>query len=177
MDTINFVLILMLVLVITFAWTGFLGAPWVPTSMKMVHKMLTMAGVGPEDLVYDLGCGDGRMIITAARDFGARAVGIEIDPLRYLWCQALVSFLGLRDRVKVVFGNFFTQDLSEADVVTCYLLQATNLKLERKLKRELHPGTRVVSNRFSFPGLYKVRQDGEAKLYLCNFGQRVKPYQ
>jgi SAM-dependent methyltransferase len=161
----------MLVLVITFAWTGFFGAPWVPTSMKMVHKMLAMAEVGPDDLVYDLGCGDGRMIITAARDFGARAVGIEIDPLRYLWCQALVSVLGLRDRVKIVYGNIFTQDLSEADVVACYLLQATNLKLERKLKKELRPGIRVVSNRFSFPGLYKVRQDGEARLYLCNFKQ------
>jgi SAM-dependent methyltransferase len=161
----------MLVLVITFAWTGFIGAPWVPTSMKMVHKMLAMAEVGPDDLVYDLGCGDGRMIITAARDFGARAVGIEIDPLRYLWCQALVSVLGLRDRVIIVYGNIFTQDLSEADVVACYLLQATNLKLERKLKKELRPGIRVVSNRFSFPGLYKVRQDGEARLYLCNFKQ------
>jgi predicted RNA methylase len=128
-----------------------------------------MADVGPEDLVYDLGCGDGRLIVTAACDYGALAVGIEIDPLRFLWCKALISVLGLRDRVKIVYGNFFSQDLSEADVVTCFLVQATNLRLETKLKRELRPGTRVVSNRFAFPGLYKVRQDGEAKLYLCNF--------
>lgn len=164
-------LLFILVLVITFAWTGLFGAPWVPTSMKMVHKMLAIAEVGPDDLVYDLGCGDGRMIITAARQYGSRAVGVEIDPLRYLWCQMLISVLGLRDRVKVVYGNFFNQDLSEADVVTCYLLQATNLKLENKLKQELHPGTRVVSNRFSFPGLYKVREDGDARLYLANFTQ------
>jgi 16S rRNA A1518/A1519 N6-dimethyltransferase RsmA/KsgA/DIM1 with predicted DNA glycosylase/AP lyase activity len=156
-------------MVITFVWTSFFGAPWVPTSMKMVHKMLAMAEVGPDDLVYDLGCGDGRMIVTAARRYGSRAVGIEIDPLRYLWCQILISVFGLRDRVKIVYGNFFKQDLSEADVVTCYLIQSTNIKLEKKLKQELRPGTRVVSNRFSFPGLYKVRQDGEAKLYLCNF--------
>jgi predicted RNA methylase len=145
--------------------------------MKMVHKMLAMAEVGPDDLVYDLGCGDGRMIITAARRYGAKAVGVEIDPLRYLWCQMLISVLGLRDRVKIVYGNLYTQDLSGADVVTCYLLQATNLKLEKKLKRELRPGTRVVSNRFSFPGLYQVRQDGEAKLYLANFGQDEGPTQ
>ena len=106
----------------------------------------------------DLGCGDGRMIITAVRRYGARAVGIEIDPLRYLWCQFLVSVLGLRDRVKIIFGNFFSQDLSDADVITCYLLQDTNEKLEGKLKQELRPGTRVVSHDFTFPGLSKVRR-------------------
>jgi SAM-dependent methyltransferase len=125
-----------------------------------------MAEVGPGDIVYDLGCGDGRMIVTAARRYGARAVGIEIDPLRYLWCQTLITVLGLRDRVRVVYGSFYRQDLSGADVVTCYLLQSTNEKLEGKLKRELHPNTRVVSNEFTFPGLHLRRRDGEAKLYL-----------
>jgi SAM-dependent methyltransferase len=133
----------------------------------MVRKMLTLAEVGPGDLVYDLGCGDGRMIVTAARRYGARAVGIEIDPLRYVWCQLLITVLGLRDRVRIVYGDFFSQDLSEADVVTCYLLQSTNNELEGKFKRELAPGTRVVSNTFTFPGLPRVRQDGDASLYLC----------
>jgi SAM-dependent methyltransferase len=137
----------------------------------MVNKMLTMAEVGPGDLVYDLGCGDGRMIVTAARRYGARAVGIEIDPLRYLWCQILITVLGLRDRVKIVFGDFFTRDLRDANVVTCYLLQDTNNKLEGKFERELRPGTRVASNTFTFPGLLNVRQDGGAALYLANFGQ------
>jgi predicted RNA methylase len=152
-------------------WTGARGAPWVPTSLKKVRKMLTMAEVGPGDLVYDLGCGDGRTIVTAARRYGARAVGIEIDPLRYLWCQLFITVLGLRDRVRIVYGDFFNQDLSDADVVTCYLLQDTNDKLEEKFKRELRPGTRVVSNTFTFSGLHKVRQDGDARLYLCNFGR------
>jgi SAM-dependent methyltransferase len=132
--------------------------------------MLTLAEVGPGDLVYDLGCGDGRMVVTAARRYGARAVGIEIDPLRYAWCQALITVLGLRDRVRIVYGDFFSQDLSDADVVTCYLLQSTNNRLEGKLNQELRPGTRVVSNTFTFPGLSKVRQDGDAKLYLCAQG-------
>jgi predicted RNA methylase len=132
----------------------------------MVHKMLTMAEVGPGDLVYDLGCGDGRTIVTAARRYGARAVGVEIDPLRYIWCQILITVLGLRDRVRVIYGNFFSQDLSDADVVTCYLLQDTNNKLEEKFKRELASGTRVVSNTFTFSGLHKVRQNGDARLYL-----------
>jgi predicted RNA methylase len=134
--------------------------------MDMVHKMLTIAEVGPDDLVYDLGCGDGRTIVTAARRYGARAVGIEIDPLRYIWCQMLITVLGLRDRVQIVYGDFFNQDLSNADVVTCYLLQDTNKKLEEKFKRELDSDTWVVSNTFTFPGLHRVRKDGEARLYL-----------
>lgn len=160
---------LFIVIAISASWTQFSGAPWVPSSMAMVHTMLRMAEVGPDDTLYDLGCGDGRLIIVAARSYGARAVGIEIDPLRFIWCQALITILGLRDRVSIVFGNMFSQDLHDADVITCYLLQCTNEKLEGKLKQELRPGTRVVSNCFSFPGLMKVRQDGDARLYLCNF--------
>lgn len=134
--------------------------------MSKVHKMLDMAEVGPDDLLYDLGCGDGRMIVTAARHYGARAVGIEIDPLRYLWCQTLVTILGLRDRIRVVYGDFNAQDLSAADVVTCYLLQRTNEQLEEKFKRELRPSTRVLSHDFTFPGLQLVRKDDDDWLYL-----------
>ena len=160
--------ILAFVLLISILWPGLRGAPWVPTSLSKVRKMLSMTEVGPDDLVYDLGCGDGRMFVTAARRYGARAVGIEIYPLRYLWCQVLITVLGLRGRVRVVYGDFFTQDLSDADVVTCYLLQSTNEKLEGKLKQELDRSTRVVSKDFTFPGLRLVRQDKKAKLYLYN---------
>ena len=146
------------------------GAPWVPTAMRNVHRMLRMAEVGPDDLVYDLGCGDGRVIVTAARHYGARAVGIELDPLRYLWCQMLITVMGLRSRVRVVYGDFFKQDLSDADVVACYLLSKTNKKLQGKLKEELQPGTRVVSHYFTFPALELVKQDEEDKLYLYKLG-------
>ena len=160
--------VLLFTLVISFSWTRFMGAPWVPSTRRMVHKMLKLADVGSEDVVYDLGCGDGRTIITAARQFGAKAVGIEIDPLRYLWCQLLVTILGLRDRIEIIYGSFFTQDLSRATVVTCYLLQDTNDKLEKKLINELRSGTRVVSNTFVFPRLEPIRQDNNARLYvLC----------
>jgi 16S rRNA A1518/A1519 N6-dimethyltransferase RsmA/KsgA/DIM1 with predicted DNA glycosylase/AP lyase activity len=147
-------------------WTHWRGAPWAPTPMSMVHKMLQMAEVGPDDLVYDLGCGDGRMVVTAVRQYGARAVGIELDPLRFLWCQILITVLGLRSRVQIVYGDFFTQDLSAANVVTCYLLRSTNKKLQAKFKLELQPNARVVSNFFTFPKLKLVDQDEEAKLYL-----------
>jgi predicted RNA methylase len=113
--------ILLLVLGISITWPYQRGAPWTPTPMGKIHKMLSMAEVGPDDLLYDMGCGDGRMVVTAARRYGARAVGIEIDPLRYLWCQFLVSLLGLRERVRIVYGDFYAQDLHDANVVTCYL--------------------------------------------------------
>jgi predicted RNA methylase len=136
--------------------------------MGKVRRMLAMAEVGPGDTVYDLGCGDGRMIVTAVRHYGSRAVGIEIDPLRYLWCQAMITVLGLRDRIRIIYGDFFQQDLGDADVVTCYLLPSTNRRLEGKLKRELRPGTRVISNDFTFPGLHLIRRDSETDLYLYN---------
>ena len=161
-------LIILVILTISILWTNVRGAPWAPTPMSMVHKMLQMAEVGPNDVVYDLGCGDGRMIVTAAQRYGARAVGIELDPLRYLWCQMLITVLGLRGRVRIIFGDFFNQDLSEANVVTCYLLSSTNRKLQGKFKSELKPNVRVVSHYFIFPKFNLVREDDEAKLYLYN---------
>ena len=137
----------------------------------MVHKMLKMAKVGPGDVVYDLGCGDGRMVIAAARKYGARAVGIEIDPLRYAWCRMLVAVLGLRDRVRIVFGDFYKQSLQDADVVTCYLLQSTNNKLQAKFKQELRPDARVVTNYFTFPRMRLIARDDEDQLYLYQLNQ------
>jgi predicted RNA methylase len=159
------VLIALLIVGISIFWPGLRGAPWVPTPIHVVDRMLEMAEVGPDDVVYDLGCGDGRLILAAARDYGARAVGIEIDPLRYLLCKRRIIALGLQDRVRVVYGDFFEQDLRDADVVTCYLLQTTNKKLVSKLRQELDPGARVVSNSFTFPGLHLVCQDDRNELY------------
>jgi predicted RNA methylase len=124
------------------------------------------AEVGPEDMVYDLGCGDGRMIIAAARRTGARAVGIELDLLCFLLCQVRITVLGLRRRVRIVYGDLFEQDLSQDGVVAYYLLRRTNVKLERKLARELHPTTRIVSNSFTFPGLQLLRRDSQAEVYV-----------
>ena len=164
----SLLVLLVMVLLFSVLWTNSTGAPWVPTPMRKVRKMLELAGVGPGDLVYDLGCGDGRTIVTAARRYGAHAVGIEIDPLRYLWCQILITVLGLRGQVRVLYGSFYRRDLGEASVVTCYLLQSTNEKLQDKLVRELDPGTRIVSNSFTFPRLHLLRQDTGDELYLYN---------
>lgn len=163
-----------ILLQISIIWPNKYAAPWVPTSMVEVHKMLQLAEIGPGDLVYDLGCGDGRIIIVAARQYGSRAIGIEIDPLRYVWCQILITILGLRSRVQVIFGDFFKKDLSDADVVTCYLLPTTNEKLESKFMQELQADTRVVSHDFLFPKLALQQQDNEYNLYLYHPKQSMK---
>jgi len=157
-----------LFVVVWLYWTRIVGGPWVPSSMQNVYKMLDLAEVGPEDVVVDLGCGDGRMVLAAARRYGAKAVGIEIDPLRYLWCQFLVTLLFQRKNIKIVFGNLFNLDLSEADVVMCYLMPDANRKLEIKFREELQPGSKVVSNKYPFPTLELIREDGDARLYLID---------
>jgi len=157
--------IFLLILILASIWSIKSAAPWLPTPMEIVHKMLKIADVGPNDVVYDLGCGDGRVVVTAARKYGARAVGIENNPLRYLWCQILVTILGLRKRAKIQFGDFFIKDLSEATVVICYLLQETNDRLGEKFLKELRPDTKVVSYVFTFFILPEVRNDGEVSLY------------
>jgi len=154
--------------IVSIGWTHYRGAPWVPSTRAMVREMLSLADVKPGDVVYDLGCGDGRFLITAAWEYGATAVGIEIDPLRYMWCQLLITVLRCRGRVRLIFGDFFKQDLGGADVVTCYLAHDTNQKLAAKLKEELRFGARVVSNTYRFEGMDPVRTMGPARLYvLC----------
>jgi 16S rRNA A1518/A1519 N6-dimethyltransferase RsmA/KsgA/DIM1 with predicted DNA glycosylase/AP lyase activity len=134
--------------------------------MKTVQQMLELAEIKPDEMIYDLGCGDGRIVVTAALRYKARAVGIELDPLRWLWCQILITLLGLRGQVEILYGDLFKQDLSEADIVFCYLLPETNKKLEGKLLGELQAGTRVVSNSFFFPGIKEMSTKGNAKLYI-----------
>ncbi len=157
---------LLLVLIISLSWSNYKGSPWVPTTFKMVHKMLDLADIQPNELVYELGCGDGRIAVIAARKYQARVVGIELNPFLWLWCQLVITIFGLRGRVKVVLGNFYKQDLRDADVLVCYLLPKTNKELEGKLLRELRPGTRVVSNTFLFYQVRLSKRDGKALLYL-----------
>ncbi len=121
---------------------------FVPTPMAVVQKMLEMAGVDENDRVYDLGSGDGRIVITAARERGARGVGIDIDPERIRESAANAEIAGVSGRVRFLQQNLFEADLSGASVVTLYLLPWINLELRPKLLQELRPGTRIVSHAF-----------------------------
>lgn len=145
----------------------FTGAPWVPTSSDRVRKVLAMSELKANELLYDLGSGDGRIVITAARDFEARAIGIEIDPFRVLYSRLKILQFDLKDKVRILRGNFFDIDLGEADVVVLFLLQQTNDKLRRKLERELtKPDCRVVSIVFQFEGWELLREDPEDMIYV-----------
>jgi SAM-dependent methyltransferase len=122
---------------------------FVPTPPEVVNAMLKTANVSRKDLVYDLGCGDGRIVIAAAKQFGARGVGVDIDPVRIKEARANAQAEGVADRVRFVEGDLFETDLRPATVVTLYLLEQLNLKLQPKLVTELRPGTRIVSHAFS----------------------------
>jgi SAM-dependent methyltransferase len=122
---------------------------YVPTPQPVVDAMLDLAKVGRSDVVYDLGSGDGRVVITAARKYGAHGVGIEIDPALVKKARENAAAAGVADRVRFVTQNLFAADITKASVVTLYLLQSLNEKLRPKLVRELKPGTRVVSHVFN----------------------------
>jgi hypothetical protein len=120
---------------------------WVPTDDELVRVMLEAANVTPDDVVYDLGAGDGKIAIAAARDFGARSVGIEYNPDMAALAQRNVERSNLTDRVRIIRGDIFEEDFSEATVVTLYLLPHLNIKLRPTLL-DMPPGTRIVSNSF-----------------------------
>jgi ribosomal protein L11 methylase PrmA len=114
-----------------------------------VDRLLQLAAVGKDDVVYDLGCGDGRIPITAAKNFGARGVGVDIDPQRIAEANANAKRAGVSHLVTFQLRDALTTDVSEATVVTLYLLSASNLKLRPILTRQLKPGARIVSHAFA----------------------------
>jgi trans-aconitate methyltransferase len=122
--------------------------PYVPTHERVVAEMLKVAKVGKNDVLYDLGSGDGRIPITAAKQFGTRGVGVDIDPARVIEAQANAVKAGVADKVKFMQQDLFETDIKEATVVTLYLLPDVNLRLRPKLLAELKPGTRVVSHNY-----------------------------
>jgi len=122
--------------------------PYVQTPHEVVAQMLRLAGVGRNDVVYDLGSGDGRLVIAAARDFGARGVGVEIDPRLVAQSVESARRAGVGDRVTFREQDLFQTDLADATVVTLYLSPALNLRVRPKLLRELRPGARIVSHDF-----------------------------
>lgn len=121
---------------------------YLPTPHAVVEAMLDLAEVRAGDVLYDLGAGDGRIVIAAARRHGARAVGIELDPRKAAEARANVARAGLGDRVEIRQGDIFDADLGDASVVTLFLFPEVNERLAPKLRRELRPGTRIVSHRF-----------------------------
>jgi SAM-dependent methyltransferase len=125
-----------------------LDVPYVPTTEEAVMAMLKLADVKESDVVYDLGCGDGRIVIAAAKEYGAHGVGIDINPERIQEAEANAKKAGVEKLVRFEEKDLFKADIHEATVVTLFLLESVNLKLRPKLLKDLKQGTRIVSNSF-----------------------------
>jgi trans-aconitate methyltransferase len=145
--------------------------PFVPTHEKVVDEMLKVAKVGKNDVLYDLGSGDGRIPITAAKRWGTRGVGVDIDPKRIEEARENATKAGVADKVKFMQQDLFETNIKDATVVTLYLLPDVNLRLRPKLLADLKPGTRVVSHNYDM-GDWKPQQtitvklpDGEHTVY------------
>jgi cyclopropane fatty-acyl-phospholipid synthase-like methyltransferase len=136
---------------------------YVPTPQPVVDAMLKMANVTDQDVVYDLGCGDGRIPITAAQKYGAHGVGIDIDPVRIKEANENAKAAGVTDKVKFLNQDLFESNISDATVVTLYLLPSLNEKLMPKLKKDLKPGTRIVSHAFDMGSLWAPDERGEVE--------------
>lgn len=159
-----------LVLAIIFLWypyimkTGKDGAPYVGMDPDVVQRVVDMAEVKPGDIFYDLGSGDGRVVVAAALR-GATAYGVEIDKPRIWYSRAWIWLMRLSSRAHIIEKNIFDVDYSNATVMCLYLLQETNEKIQAKLEKELKPGTRVVSVAFDFPDWKLVKLDPRGTIY------------
>jgi SAM-dependent methyltransferase len=166
---IQFLIILVVVFFVYVLWKYWalsVGAGYDPAPMDKVHKMLEMANVTSDDTVFDLGCGDGRVLIKAAKIYGAHGVGIEIDHFRFLFAWLMVLATRQSRKVKIVFGNFFTKDIGGATVIVLFLYGPTNNRLKEKLRRELRPGTRIVSYVWEFEGWQMADSLPEDTIYM-----------
>jgi len=162
---------------VTVAWVGWnltLDASWQPTDRVTMRRILDLAKVKEGEHVLDLGCGDGRFVVAAAREFKARATGIEIDPCRVLWAKAWLLLAGLSQRgARIIWGNMYTADLSNADVVILFLSAKANFRLQERLCHELKEGARIVSYYHPIWG-WKPDEIGEAKKGYPLYLYRIK---
>ncbi len=137
-----------------------LDAPYVSTPQPVVDAMLRMAEVGASDVVYDLGCGDGRIVVSAASQFGARGVGVDLDPRRIEEANAAARSAGVAGRVRFVVQDLFKTDFSEASVLALYLFPEMNARLLPKIRSEMRPGSRVVSYQFGIGDWVPEKSEG-----------------
>ena len=133
------------------------GAPYVPTPMDRVKKMVALAKIKPGQVVYDIGCGDGRFVYVAANEYGAKATGIELSPVVYL--LAIVRKFFWKSKAKIIFADFKMRNLSDADIIFCYLLPDTLKKIQPSLNKQLKPGTKIFSYSFEIPTWKLIHQE------------------
>ena len=152
-----------------------LDVPYVPTPVPVVDAMLDLAQVGKQDIVYDLGCGDGRIVVRAATRFGCRGVGVDLNPERVKEAKENAARARVTELTRFEVGDVFEFDFSAASVVTMYLLPSVNLKLRPRLLKELKPGTRLVSHDFHMGDWapQTTREVGRSRIYLWTIPPRT----
>lgn len=154
MDSLFFIIFLFILIIVfgTAAFASLKAAPFVPTRGKDIKRFLDFAQVKPGQLVYDLGAGDGRLVLALARDYKAQVVGFELSLLPYLWAKIKIKFSGLSDRANIVYKDFYQADISKANTVVCFLTPMAMNKLKPKFEKELKKNARVVSYAFEIKG-------------------------
>ncbi len=171
-------LVVLLLVILSFIWPP--DSPWSPkwrTNRDTARRALKLANVTKKDTVYELGCGDGEVVLIAAKDFGARATGIEIDPLRALISIVRVRLNRLSSQVNIVSNDFKQINLADATVIYMYLVPAGMQRLIPKFKKELANGVRIISYRYQLPleknekNIRFVKEDKEKKIFLYRFIQ------
>lgn len=161
-----FLALLLVALIVLLLLPALSGQPWVPANKNRIHRALEKAELKPGEVLYDLGSGDGRVLIAAARDFGARAVGVEISPLLYAMAWIKVQSAGVGRLVHLYWGSYYKTKLVDADVVYLYLTSRNANHLREKLGEELKTGARVVSVSADFEGWIPAEVDWEALIFL-----------
>lgn len=155
----------------------FSGAPYVKSKKRAREEMLKIAQVNTEEIIFDLGSGDGTLLIEAARRYEfKKAYGIEVNPILVFISKIRIRRLGLQNKIEVIRGNFLRENLSQATLIFTYLLPAIQRKLGTKLKRELKPGTRIISNAFTFPNLSLVKKIQYAELNSKRDKRYIREY-
>lgn len=168
MDIVAFGSLLIFLFLFWVLYTHFFGAQFQPTARRKMARMLEYAALNKNDIAYDLGCGEARLVIAAARKC-KKAIGIEIDPLRFLISLLKIKMLGLKN-AKIIFGNLFKKDFRDASVVFLFLWQKANDRLQAKLAK-LKKGTRIVSHYWVFKGWKPVKHDRKLRIYLYIIGK------
>lgn len=161
-----FAAVFLIIAALYFLIPPFFGPPSVPTRHERIRKALQLARLQPDEILYDLGAGDGRVLVIAAKEFNARAVGIEIGPVQCAFSWGNTLWNRVSSKVKIEARNFYQADLSEADVVFAYLTSDQANRLQEKLKKELKSSARVVTISFNFPDWQHAHLDREELIFL-----------
>jgi predicted RNA methylase len=149
------------------------GLPWIPTRPARIRLALALAHIRPGDILYDLGSGDGRVLVIAAREFGARAIGIEISPIHCIIARINAFLGGINNKVEIRWASFYKVDFSDADVIFVYMTSREATYLRPRLERQLQPGTQVISISCEIAGWQPVEFNREELIYLYRMGLQL----